>query len=84
MSRQTFAIGGHTDDVGTDQYNYELSMRRAAAVRDYLVGRYGIDSKRLQVRGYGDTTPLIERTDDESRARNRRVDFERANSMLRR
>jgi OmpA-OmpF porin, OOP family len=84
MSRQTFVIGGHTDDVGTEDYNYDLSVRRAAAVRDFLVSRYGIDSKRLQVRGYGDTTPLIERTDEESRARNRRVDFERATSMSRR
>jgi OmpA-OmpF porin, OOP family len=84
MSRQTFVIGGHTDDVGTDDYNYTLSVRRATAVRDYLISRYGIDSKRLQVRGYGDTTPLIERTDADSRARNRRVDFERATSMSRR
>jgi OmpA-OmpF porin, OOP family len=84
MSRQTFVIGGHTDDVGTDDYNYMLSVRRATAVRDYLVSRYGIDSQRLQVRGYGDTTPLIERTDEDSRARNRRVDFERATSMSRR
>jgi OmpA-OmpF porin, OOP family len=84
MSRQTFVIGGHTDDVGADEYNYELSVRRAEAVRDYLVSRYTIDSKRLQVRGYGDTTPLIERTDEESRARNRRVDFERATSMSQR
>jgi OmpA-OmpF porin, OOP family len=84
MSRQSFVIGGHTDDVGTWDYNYELSVRRAKAVRDYLVSRFGIDEKRLQVRGYGDKSPLIERKDDDARARNRRVDFERATSMSKR
>lgn len=65
---------GHTDDVGSEEYNLELSERRAAAVRDYLVD-IGIDEETLSIRGLGESSPLTDGTDDESRQRNRRVEL---------
>lgn len=81
MTGQSFVIGGHTDDVGGLQYNEELSLRRAQAVRDYLVSRYNIASARLRIHGYGMTRPLADGVDDGSRAMNRRVDFERSSAL---
>ncbi len=48
-----FELAGHTDAVGSDAYNADLSARRAKAVADYLESRYGIDPQRLEPRGYG-------------------------------
>lgn len=77
MRNQRFIIGGHTDDVGSEEYNMELSLRRAQAVRDMLVSQYGISPSRLEVRGYGKTRPLISGTSEADRQANRRVDFTR-------
>jgi OmpA-OmpF porin, OOP family len=68
-------IEGHTDATGPDQYNLELSERRAIAVARYLVVRHGVDPERLQVAGKGKGQPLLENPYD---ARNRRVQFMRA------
>jgi outer membrane protein OmpA-like peptidoglycan-associated protein len=78
MSKQVFVIGGHTDDVGTPEYNQKLSVRRADAVRSYLMTKHGIPPERLQVHGYGKTQPLVEGSDEAARVQNRRVDFERS------
>jgi outer membrane protein OmpA-like peptidoglycan-associated protein len=78
MSSQVFVIGGHTDDVGPPAYNQQLSVRRAEAVRAYLVSKHGISPQRLQVVGYGMTQPLVEGMDEAARMQNRRVDFERS------
>ena len=67
-------IQGHTDDQGTHEYNAQLSQRRAESVQAWLV-EHGITESRLRARGYGETVPLVENTDDEARARNRRVEF---------
>lgn len=67
-------IFGHTDDVGTEEYNKELSERRAQAVRDYLV-EAGIDAEVMSTMGLGKSEPLVEGTDPESRQRNRRVEL---------
>jgi len=48
-----YLIAGHTDAVGSDEYNFDLSRRRAAAVRDYLVSTFPIDPGRLMVVGFG-------------------------------
>ena len=48
-----FQVAGHTDGVGGDAFNQALSQQRAAAVRDYLVGRHGIAARRLEAVGYG-------------------------------
>lgn len=67
-------VFGHTDDVGTVEYNQSLSDQRAEAVGDYLV-EAGIDSTILATMGLGKSSPLVEGTDPESRQRNRRVEL---------
>jgi OmpA-OmpF porin, OOP family len=67
-------VGGHTDNVGTEQYNMKLSDNRAKAVREWLVGK-GVAVGRVSSRGYGDTRPLVPNTSDENRFRNRRVEL---------
>lgn len=51
-------IDGHTDAVGNDAYNNQLSQRRAIAVKQYLVQVHGIDAARLQTAGYGKSQPI--------------------------
>ena len=67
-------IFGHTDDVGTESYNQQLSERRAGAVRAYLI-ESGIDPAVLSTLGLGKSSPLVEGSDPESRQRNRRVEL---------
>jgi outer membrane protein OmpA-like peptidoglycan-associated protein len=67
-------VYGHTDDVGTDEYNRGLSERRARAVRDYLV-ESGLDSSIMSTRGYGKSSPRVPGTSAQARAKNRRVEI---------
>ncbi|MAT40309.1 MAG: flagellar motor protein MotB [Ectothiorhodospiraceae bacterium] len=67
-------IAGHTDSVGTDKYNIELSQNRAQAVVDYLISR-GIGAERLKAVGYGEAKPIAPNMTEEGRQRNRRVEF---------
>lgn len=67
-------IGGHTDFVGTDEYNQKLSQGRTQSVVDYLVTQ-GIARGRLTPRGYGESQPIDTNETDEGRANNRRVEF---------
>ncbi len=67
-------VEGHTNDVGDDAFNYDLSDKRAAAVVDWLV-KAGVDRNRLASKGYGETRPLVPNDSDEHRAQNRRVEF---------
>ncbi|MFH2142326.1 MAG: OmpA family protein [Bacteroidota bacterium] len=67
-------IAAHTDDIGTNDYNIELSEKRAQAVTDYLVEK-GIDIQRLKPKGYGKTKPLFTERNESARAQNRRVEF---------
>ena len=75
VPRMKMKISGHTDNVGTDEYNMELSKKRAAAVFDYLISQ-GISKERLTYEYYGSSKPLIKNDSDEHRALNRRVEFE--------
>ncbi len=68
------AVEGHTDDQGDDEYNLELSLLRAQAVRHYLE-QVGVEALRLEAYGYGESEPLVVGTSEESRAANRRVEF---------
>ena len=68
-------VNGHTDGVGTDGYNLELSRRRAAAVRAALVSRYGITAARLSTDGLGKSQPKDTNATIEGRAKNRRVEL---------
>ena len=67
-------IQGHTDDTGSDEYNRELSQRRAESVLRWLT-EHGVDEKRLEARGMGRSRPIADNATDEGRARNRRVEF---------
>jgi OOP family OmpA-OmpF porin len=66
-------LEGHTDSFGTDQYNQDLSERRAAAVKDYLVKK-GVEASRISARGFGSTKPIAEGKSSQSNAKNRRVE----------
>jgi outer membrane protein OmpA-like peptidoglycan-associated protein len=70
-------IEGHTDNIGSADYNVELSTRRAAAVREALLRRFGVPASRLQPKGYGLTRPVETNATDEGRAHNRRVEVSR-------
>lgn len=67
-------IIGHTDDVGSEERNQELSRKRAEAVADYLISK-GIDPKQLSPRGFGEIYPVADNTTPFGRSRNRRVVF---------
>lgn len=67
-------VQGHTDDVGTDSYNKGLSKRRASAVYNYLVSN-GVDARRMNTRGFGESAPTYSNDTKEGQAKNRRVDF---------
>ena len=67
-------VYGHTDDIGSDAYNLDLSQRRARTVRDYLV-EAGLDSSIITTRGYGKSSPRVPGTTQEARAKNRRVEI---------
>jgi outer membrane protein OmpA-like peptidoglycan-associated protein len=67
-------IGGHTDNVGGDEYNLVLSQSRAQAVVDYLIAK-GIAASRLDPKGYGKTRPVDTNDSDQGRQNNRRVEF---------
>ena len=56
----SFIVAGHTDSVGTAEYNQDLSMRRANAVANYLMVQHGIESSRLTLKGYGDQVDCFE------------------------
>jgi len=67
-------IWGHTDDIGSDEYNLELSQRRAEAVKNYLV-EAGIDPSIITTKGFGKSRPLVPGKTPEARAKNRRVEI---------
>lgn len=67
-------IEGHTDNVGNDATNLELSKSRADSVFEYVISR-GVDARRLVTEGFGETRPIDTNTTTEGKARNRRVEF---------
>lgn len=72
---QTYVdVLGHTDSVGTDDYNQRLSEQRAGAVASYLTAN-GISPARIATRGYGETMPIASNETDAGRAQNRRVEI---------
>jgi outer membrane protein OmpA-like peptidoglycan-associated protein len=70
-------VEGHTDNVGDDADNLDLSRRRAAAVKDALVKRHGITTARLATSGFGESKPKESNDSVQGRARNRRVELVR-------
>ncbi len=73
---------GHTDSIGTKAYNEKLSVRRADAVKAYLVSK-GIEANRIQTEGKGETQPIADNKTKEGRAKNRRVEIEVVGSRQR-
>jgi outer membrane protein OmpA-like peptidoglycan-associated protein len=71
------SVEGHTDNIGSGASNLDLSRRRAAAVKDALVARYGIRGERLTTAGFGASRPKETNSTLEGRARNRRVELVR-------
>jgi outer membrane protein OmpA-like peptidoglycan-associated protein len=75
------SVFGYTDDVGSADYNQQLSIRRATAVKDYLV-QAGIDPGIVNVKGYGKSSPLFEGASNDARTRNRRVEIALTDSSV--
>jgi OOP family OmpA-OmpF porin len=69
----TVVMEGHTDNVGDDAYNQELSQNRANSVKQYLVNNFGIKASRLTAIGYGESRPVASNDTEEGRQKNRRV-----------
>jgi outer membrane protein OmpA-like peptidoglycan-associated protein len=70
----SFTVIGHTDSQGSDEFNRDLSQRRADAVRQYLVSQ-GVDSSRVRSVGRGESEPIADNNTAEGRANNRRVEI---------
>ncbi|MGF1687359.1 OmpA family protein [Photobacterium japonica] len=67
-------VGGHTDSVGSDEYNRVLSTKRATSVSDLLT-TYGVDSKRVGVFGFGESAPIGDNKKASGRQDNRRIEI---------
>ena len=67
-------IEGHTDDVGSDEYNLALGQRRAAAAKRFLVQR-DVDAGRIEIASFGEERPACQDASEECRGRNRRDEF---------
>lgn len=69
-------LAGHADERGTEEYNLQLSQKRAASVKKYLVD-LGIPAGQLKTVGYGENKPAVQGSNEEAWAANRRVEFVR-------
>jgi outer membrane protein OmpA-like peptidoglycan-associated protein len=69
-------ISGHTDSDGKEDFNYELSQRRAEAIQSYLIHYGKIDYSRIEAKGYGSSRPLIKEETAADKKLNRRVEFQ--------
>lgn len=67
-------IAGHTDNIGTHEYNIKLSQHRAEAVMKYMVEKFGIEANRLTAEGFAFDKPIATNKTKEGRAENRRVE----------
>jgi len=68
-------VYGHTDSIGSHNYNYKLSNRRANCVAEYIIAQ-NCKAQRFSIRGFGETRPIASNTDKSGRAQNRRVEIE--------
>lgn len=71
----TLTINGHTDNIGGDASNLDLSRRRAATVRKALFDKWNIDGAKLSTGGFGASQPKESNETERGRARNRRVEL---------
>jgi outer membrane protein OmpA-like peptidoglycan-associated protein len=70
-----FLVTGHTDNAGSEDYNYELAKRRADTVSRYLVTQKKMDPLRVVTVSYGENAPVAENSSRDGRAKNRRVEI---------
>jgi outer membrane protein OmpA-like peptidoglycan-associated protein len=75
LSDSAVILEGHTDAVGTDDYNLALSQRRAEAARRYLIDSFGLSQSKIIAQGKGKLDPVASNDSESERGRNRRVDF---------
>jgi outer membrane protein OmpA-like peptidoglycan-associated protein len=75
MENTLFLIAGHTDSVGSENYNYELGKKRAEAVSRYLITQKKLDPLRVVTVSYGESAPIVENNTSQNRAKNRRVEI---------
>lgn len=68
-------IEGHTDNIGSNEYNNKLSTERAKAVAFYITKTRGLDDYRIKYRGFGSSQPIVSNETKEGQAMNRRVEF---------
>ena len=69
------SIEGHTDSIGSDAYNQQLSFQRAVSAASHLVLRNGFDPSRMFVKGYGESRPIADNATEVGRSKNRRVEL---------
>lgn len=74
---QGILIEGHTDSVGNEAANRQMGLRRAESVRNYLITRHGIESKRISIESLGSTRAIAPNDTEEGRRQNRRVEIYR-------
>ncbi len=74
-SFKSLLVEGHTDSIGSDEYNLNLSVMRANAIRAYLIKRFSIKAEKITAIGYGETRPVADNGNFQGRQRNRRVEF---------
>jgi outer membrane protein OmpA-like peptidoglycan-associated protein len=70
-----FMVAGHTDNVGAEDYNYELGKKRADAVSRYLITKKNVDPLRVVSVSYGQSSPVENNSTTQGRAKNRRVEI---------
>jgi peptidoglycan-associated lipoprotein len=70
-----FVVAGHTDNVGSEEYNYELGKKRADAVGRYLITQKKLDPMRVIPVSYGESNPTSDNSNPQGRAKNRRVEI---------
>ncbi len=73
-NKTTITVSGHTDNVGRDDYNMQLSQSRASSVAQYLISR-GVAGGRVSAVGYGKTQPIADNSTENGRSQNRRVEI---------
>ena len=75
MSQTRFLVAGHTDNVGSEDYNYVLGQRRASSVARYMIGERGIDPLQISTISYGEALPIADNASPHGRQRNRRIEI---------
>ena len=81
LDLEVVVVMGHTDSIGSESYNQQLSMRRSETVKAYLVSK-GIDKTKVFVEAKGETLPVTDNTTPNGRAINRRVEIEVVGSRV--